>query len=241
LINHIYLFSGIGLISTQLKMAGKKKKSTSASASATSTPPVLTRVDSDVETEMELLQVDAGDMVKLKQILDETVAGTFVEMDIREDHYLDNIKLTLMTVACAFAMIAQFSPVPFPECRPLLGVCCCVYFLLSGVLQLIATYLDRDAIMVTQPALEGGKNEDMKKYGLRIRTSMPRFDEFYSVVIEFQGLKDSPFVKKTWSVGQFFDAEGMFDEIGLMEAVEAVFKRFEKADYDKDDEKKKME
>merc|ERR1712157_251503 len=108
--------------------------------------------------------------------------------------------------------------------------------------------IDKDAIMVTKPCGEGDvygkKNPDMKKYGLRIRTSLPRFDEFYTLVIEFQGLENSPYVKKTWSVGKFFDVEGMFDEIGLMEEVYVVFKRFEKGDFEKEEadilEKKKQ-
>lgn len=212
---------------------------------ATSSPP--TPADAEFETEMELQQIDTGDMVKLKQVLDETVAGTFSDLDLKEDHYLDNIKLSLMTLACLFAMVAQFAPVPFPESRPMLGVCCCLYFALSGLLQFISTAIDRDAIMLTRPCddddVYGKKNSDMKKYGLRIRTSLPRFDEFFTLVIEFQGLKNSPYVKQTWSVGKFFDVEGMFDEIGLMEEVYCTFKRFEKGDYDKDtelDEKKKQ-
>jgi Microsomal signal peptidase 25 kDa subunit (SPC25). len=119
------------------------------------------------EEELVLLQVDTGDIIKLKQILDETVANTFLSentleghdpraknIGLVEDHKLNNIKLILMTVACIFAMIAQFSPLPFPESRPLLGICCAVYFMLSGVLQLITTFLDKDCILITKPLLE---------------------------------------------------------------------------------------
>eukprot|EP00980_Cylindrotheca_fusiformis_P000360 scaffold91_cov127-Cylindrotheca_fusiformis.AAC.20 len=72
------------------------------------------------EDELELLQVDLGDMVKLKQILDEAVAATLLEK-LEEDYRLDNAKLTIMIVACLFAVVAQFAPVPFPDSRPLLG------------------------------------------------------------------------------------------------------------------------
>jgi hypothetical protein len=47
-----------------------------------------------------------------------------VDLGYKENHYWDNIKLLLMMVACAFAMVAQFYPMPFPQSRPLLGVCC---------------------------------------------------------------------------------------------------------------------
>uniref|UniRef100_A0A7S2GRX6 Signal peptidase complex subunit 2 n=1 Tax=Helicotheca tamesis TaxID=374047 RepID=A0A7S2GRX6_9STRA len=218
--------------------------------------------EDDDEEEMELLQVEVGDIVKLKQVLDETVAGALLDnVHLPEDHALDNIKLGIMTLACAFAVVAQFSPVPFPECRPLLGLCCCAYFLLSGVMQCITTFLDKDCIMTTKPLEEAPAaskkdkksksdgdeegnvgpppapktNMDMAKYGLRIRTNLPRFSEFFTLIIEFQGVPDTPFVTQTWSVGQFFDAEGMFDEIGMMEEVEAVYERFAGGKFDKEE------
>ena len=226
----------------------KKKKSTPVNVEPLVEKPVKEDEeeeeqddDDDEEDEgIEILQVDTGDWIKLKQVLDETVVATVLTvMELQEDHRLDNIKLSIMTLACLFAVVAQFSPIPFPECRPVLGVCCCSYFFLSGVLQLIVSFLDKDAIMTTLPLENGDKRAkkvpDMTKYGLRIRTSLARFDEFYTLIIEFQGVEDSVFVKQTWSVGQFFDVEGMFDEIGLMDEVEAVYTRFASGKFDKDD------
>lgn len=203
--------------------------------------------EEEEDTEMVYLQVDKGDIIKLKQILDETVANTFLEdsvldelngagggrsLGFEEDHRLNNLKLIIMTVACAFAMVAQFAPLPFPESRFVLGGCCAAYFALSGVLQLIATFLDKDCILITKisdrvPAAASAKNPNLTKYGLRVRTSMPRFSEFYTVTIEFEGLENSPSVSKTWSVGKFFDVEGMFDEYGLELEVEELYLRFE--------------
>merc|ERR1712129_273426 len=194
--------------------------------------------------EVELLQVDVGDVIKLKQVLDEAVSGTFLNnINLKEDQRLDNIKLFLMLLACAFAAGAQFSPIPFPDSRPLLGICCCFYFALSGILQLITTFFDKDSILVTIREENDSKfsknNKKMSGYGLRIRTSLTKYDEWYSVVIEFQDMEDTPFVKKTWSVGNFFDVDGMFDEVGLNMEVEKLFMRFEKGDYEKPDDIKK--
>ena len=183
------------------------------------------------EDELELLQVDLGDMVKLKQILDEAVAASILEK-LEEDYRLDNFKLAIMVLACLFAVVAQFAPVPFPESRPLLGVCCCCYFILSGVLQLITTFIDMDSILLTKP-LASCKNKDLQKHGVRVRTQFPRFSEFYTVILEFQGREDSSLVEQRWSVGQFFDKEGMFDEIGLQNEVEALYLRLEQGKYDK--------
>jgi signal peptidase complex subunit 2 len=184
----------------------------------------------DDEDEMELLQVDVGDQVKLKQILDETVASTILEQ-IQEDYRLDNMKLALMSVACGFACIAQFAPVPFPESRPILGTCCCLYFVLSGFLQLITTFVDKDCILLTKPA-KSTKNANLKNYGIRVRTNLPRFSEYFTLILEFQKMPNTPYVEQKWSVGQFFDVEGMFDEVGLMEAVKEVYKKLEAGQYE---------
>ena len=209
------------------------------------------------EDELELLQVDLGDMVKLKQVLDEAVASVILEK-LDEDYRWDNFKLSIMALACVFAMVAQFAPVPFPESRPLLGICGCAYFLLSGVLQLIATFIDKDAILLTKPLFDSNssdskdgskntktKNEMLKKYGVRVRSNLPRFSEWYSVILEFKidGDEKTPYTEQKWSVGQFFDKEGYFDEFGFGLIIEDLYARFERGEYtkaDDSDEKKKQ-
>lgn len=189
--------------------------------------------EEEEEEEMELLQVDLGDMVKLKQILDESVAAALLDKFLEEDYRLDNIKLLIMVVACIFAVIAQFAPIPFPESRPVLGICCCCYFILSGVLQLITTFIDKDSILLTKPlSAEKTKNKDLQTHGVRVRSQFPRFSEFYTIILEYQGREESPSVEQKWSVGQFFDKEGMFDEVGLQMEVEKLFLRLDKGSYD---------
>jgi hypothetical protein len=61
----------------------------------------------------------------------------------------DNMKLMLMFLACVAAMIAQFYPVPFPENRMILGVCCGSYFFMSCVLQYVVSFIDQDTIAIT--------------------------------------------------------------------------------------------
>lgn len=48
-------------------------------------------------------------------------------MGYDEDHTLNNAKLSVMALACVFAVTAQFWPQPFPESRALLAVCCARY------------------------------------------------------------------------------------------------------------------
>mmetsp|Transcript_6 Transcript_6/g.14 ORF Transcript_6/g.14 Transcript_6/m.14 type:complete len:225 (-) Transcript_6:140-814(-) len=192
------------------------------------------------ESVIELHQVDTGDIIKVKQVLDETVVSTLITTcDLKENHRLGNIKLILMAVACAFAAVAQFAPVPFPENRPLLGVCGTIYFIISGILQLILWFVDEDAIMITYP------DESIKETkGLRVRTVFPRYTEFFTLMLEYEdnkelkkkGQKPVEFVKETWSVGNFFDVDGYFDAAGFDKAVARVYERFKKKQFDVEDD-----
>jgi signal peptidase complex subunit 2 len=85
-------------------------------------------------------KIETGDSVKVKQVLDEALLETVsfhsclpclndfvhqLEQDNIKINYRDmNIKLAIMFFSCVFAMIAQFYPLPFPENRIILGVCC---------------------------------------------------------------------------------------------------------------------
>jgi len=237
-------------------MAKKKQNIPTVEAESTTTGADSAEHDEETEEEeeeeLELLQVDLGDMVKLKQVLDESVAGALLEnQHLPEDYVWDNWKLGIMFAACCFAMMAQFAPIPFPESRPILGLCGSLYFCLSGVLQLMATFVDRDAILwtlPTDPTSTTFKNKDLSKCGLKVRSSLPRFSEWYTVTIEFQtpkkegdNTKPLRFVQQQWSVGQFFDKEGYFDEVGLTMEIEKLFDRFDQGKYDSADDKAKKE
>lgn len=214
-----------------------EERSTATASSGDDAPTI----QGYVEDELELLQVDLGDMVKMKQVLDEAVVLA-VNQHVEEEYSWDNLKLMIMFAACVSACVAQFVPIPFPESRPILGICGALYFLLSGVLQFITTFIDKDAILLTKPVENAPKtNTDMGKYGMRIRSQLPRFSEWYTVIVQFQ-LEDknavSPYVDQTWSVGQFFDKEGYFDEVGLTQRVDQLLVRFKAGKFDEAKSKK---
>lgn len=260
----------------------------------------------------ELLQVDLGDMIKVKQVLDECVAMILLDY-LPENTAWDNFKLSIMALACIAAMIAQlqqYSNITVPQNRIVLMACGAIYFVCSTILQYITTFVDEDTIIYTQPITEKTEQQRIKnrknnlslmmqmmshssnnnhsksktddddddtltanslylyynrttktfsnpepalplqnpklsQYGLRIRTSLPRFSQYYTVTFEFDVPKsssssksqESPFAKKymvtqTWSIGQFFDHQGYFDEIGFANAIEELFiERFDKEQY----------
>ncbi len=241
----------------------------------------------------ELLQVDLGDMVKVKQVLDECVAMILLDY-LPENTAWDNFKLSIMTCACIAAMIAQmqqYSNITIPSNRVVLIVCGTIYFVCSTLLQYITTFIDEDTIIYTQPITEkteaqriknrknhlslmmqmmnsssisssskkSGNDEDdedhhnpssmylyynrttktfthpepalplqnpkLSQYGLRIRTTLPRFSQYYTVTFELQVPQSTSTqyqVTQTWSIGQFFDHAGYFDEIGFANAIEQL-------------------
>ncbi|CAM9841103.1 unnamed protein product [Choristocarpus tenellus] len=73
---------------------------------------------------VEPQRVELGDSIKMKQVIDEAIVKAAIDMGYEEDHFINNVKLAVMTLACVFALVAQFWPQPFPESRLMLAICC---------------------------------------------------------------------------------------------------------------------
>ena len=84
----------------------------------------------------EMEKIDIGDHIKIKQCLDEAACSSVLDSGHPEDSKLDNLKISLMLLACCFAMIAQFGPIKFPEEKNWLGLCCAMYFICRLVLKI---------------------------------------------------------------------------------------------------------
>ena len=89
--------------------------------------------------------------MKVKQVLDDATVEAVTEAGYIINYHSENMKLLLMFLSCVSAMVAQFFPMPFPQSRPLLGLCCAIYFVLSTILQYIVSFVDRDTIIITKP------------------------------------------------------------------------------------------
>ena len=88
--------------------------------------------------------------MKVKQVLDDTTIKAITEGGYDANYSWENTKLFLMFISCVFAMVAQFFPIPFPDSRPLLAICCGAYFIISSVLQFFVTFVDKDTILFTK-------------------------------------------------------------------------------------------
>jgi hypothetical protein len=123
--------------------------------------------------EFDLQVIETGDSVKVKQVFDEAIVDAVRESGYEQNFFWENIKLSLMFISCVFAMVAQFFPIPFPASRPLLGICCASYFILSVVLQYIISFIDKDTVMITNPV----------PVSSRILTMLPLFIFFYRYLL----------------------------------------------------------
>lgn len=80
-----------------------------------------------------------------------------------------------MLLACFFALIAQFTPEPFPESRLTLGVCVSLYFICSGLLQFVTTFIEKDIVF-------------MEYHGdFEVRTDLKRFESDYLFKVVVKG------------------------------------------------------
>ena len=174
----------------------------------------------------DVQRIETGDSIKVKQVLDESIVQTLTWLKYEPDYSWENIKLLLMFISCIFAVIAQFYPIPFPDSRPLLGVCCVGYFVLSGVLQFIELYMDEGLVMTVAPTEKSG---NMK---LRIESKFPRFQEWFTISIKIlenasstkQGDKNN--LECTMYVGRYFTTDGDYDQVSFARDVEKILNRF---------------
>ena len=160
----------------------------------------------DDEELFDLQTIETGDSVKVKQVLDEAIVEAINNAGYQQNFYWENFKLLLMLLSCVFAMTAQFYPIPFPDSRPLLGLCCASYFLLSVVLQYIITYVDKDTVMITNP-VPGPEHE------MRVRSSFPRYQHTFTLTIQPKDEKSPNQTIGKMYVGKYFTEKGEFDQV----------------------------
>mmetsp|Transcript_36059 Transcript_36059/g.71767 ORF Transcript_36059/g.71767 Transcript_36059/m.71767 type:complete len:206 (+) Transcript_36059:81-698(+) len=184
-----------------------------------------TEEDVVLEEEKVPFTIETGDSVKVKQVLDDATIKAIIEGGGYEANFSwENTKLLLMFISCVFAMVAQFYPLPFPTSRPLLAVCCAAYFVISTVLQYFVTFVDKDTILFTKP-------KEGFAYEMEIRTSFPRFQEYFTLIAQFKGKPDGPKTTAKMYVGRYFTEKGEFDEDAFISDVRRHVQKFVEQKY----------
>jgi signal peptidase complex subunit 2 len=222
--------------------ADKSKKSAASEA------PALNQAEENedgVEEEEEVKKpeahvIETGDSVKVKQVLDDSTHECIIEKcGFVANYSAENLKLFLMFLSCIFALTAQFYPLPFPESRPILGVCVSAYFIISGILQFIVSFIDLDLILTTKPGKSYSENEKKiveKTKSLCIRTQFARFQETFILIVHEDGKGKHLESNKERSeahmyVGKYFTDKGEYDEEAYHKDVITHIKRFEEGKY----------
>jgi hypothetical protein len=160
-------------------------------------------------------------LVAVKNQLDEGCVSFLTDVLVAdEDFASSNQKLYIMAFACAVALVAQFFPLDLAHGRLVVGACCTLYFVASGVLQVVIFYVDGDVIYTSVP------DESRGGQFLVLRTGLERFEETYKIVIEVRDGQDQGKVLSTqsgeFSVGQFFAKSGEYYEAGLDKVVQEL-------------------
>jgi len=181
-------------------------------------------VDDRDEGEVELPRpINLGDTLTIKRLLDEATAATVENCNYPPDNTLSNIQLFWGVNAVLIAPLAHFYPLPFPESRTILFICCVCYFFCYGVLQAITAFVEKDNILFTK-AKEGNPAHP---HGLAIRTNLPRFDDNFIIVLE-QRCKGGQSEPLEMSITNWFDKTGYFHEEKFCADVKKLIQETEK-------------
>eukprot|EP00301_Raphidiophrys_heterophryoidea_P021302 c5775_g1_i2.p1 GENE.c5775_g1_i2~~c5775_g1_i2.p1 ORF type:complete len:198 (+),score=47.57 c5775_g1_i2:45-596(+) len=149
---------------------------------------------------------NTGDWSFVKTTLDTQILK-IVEEDYDVDKSLMNLKLVMGYIAIAFALLAQFYPMKWPDSWWLTAVCVFVYTSLSSIMQLMIWYYNMDNTL-TKPT---GKSDP---HGMCFSSELPRFSDNFTIRISSRGGKDSngkvQELEATESISKWFDKDGVF-------------------------------
>lgn len=172
--------------------------------------------------------IETGDSVKVKQVLDDSIVDALT--DDRYGNYTPNYsyedkKFLLMFFACAAALIAQFYPMPFPDSRGLIFVCCAVYFIISFILQVLQSFVDKDCILILHP------KKDVTSKQTIVRSNFARFQEYFELILEAEDSSSTSCTTAKMYVGKYFTEAGEFDEDSFVSDVLVHMERYEQEKY----------
>eukprot|EP00899_Mesostigma_viride_P006772 jgi/Mesvir1/16096/Mv08390-RA.1 len=166
--------------------------------------------------------VNTLDLVAVKRVLDEKACEVLLEKGYEENLFVSNFKIALGLLACVFPLVAQFYPLKFPHNVTLLITCICCYFVCTVALQLFCFYMERDIIMPTGP-----KKGSLSSSGLNVSSSLPRFQDMYSITIASADPRLPKSVTLHRSIAEWFDTTGAFAKNAFAEEIANLLQTFE--------------
>ena len=153
--------------------------------------------EDDTAIEEEPRNIETGDSIKVKQVLDDAITHIVTnELSYIIDYNNDNWKLFLMFIACVLACIAQFNPVPFPESRLIVACSCGAYFFISGILQFLESFIDCNWLLrtksqtmrrsTTSPSQAGSISDDKSQSIAKVDLVQIEAKDIYTVFDKYQ-------------------------------------------------------
>jgi len=196
-------------------------------------------------------RTNLGDSGNIKRFLDDAVIKVLLDDDdlgYEEDTALSNVKLVVGFGGVGASLLSHVYPATFPKNWWVLLACCAAYFACSGILQLLLSFCELESILLTRGKLDAASGK--RGAGLNIASHFPRFQEAYTLGVtplpsgslglawaakfkpsEGEGSPpcEGGFGQREWSVAQFFDDEGFFQEESFENAVRDFLKEYEAA------------
>mmetsp|Transcript_20595 Transcript_20595/g.53215 ORF Transcript_20595/g.53215 Transcript_20595/m.53215 type:complete len:234 (-) Transcript_20595:102-803(-) len=184
-----------------------------------------------------------GDTATMKRLLDDHVAEVLQgELKYEEDVALSNLKLVIGFAGVGAALVSHVYPRPFPQNWHVLLACCAWYFLMSGVLQFLLSYVELEAFLQLKPKPQPHAQQK-PGVGLNVASSMPRFTDVYTLALTpLPGGSLRMWAAPTYrhgappsegvhtlevSVTRYFDEDGVFYEGAFGADVRAHVEAFE--------------
>ncbi|GBG30530.1 Signal peptidase complex subunit 2 [Hondaea fermentalgiana] len=186
----------------------------------TPTEPAVDLVDAD---DAPVPPVDVLDQLAVKRTVDDCIYKLLEIEGYKENLLLSNVKLGIMTSACCVALYAQLGPHKFPEDKAILTACVVFYAVASAILQVIATFIEKDYIVRTR-AKEGLPGSE-----LLVSTFMDRGDEMIKVRLECAAAIAERTVEYSSSVGKYFSPEGELDEVAVQSDLCVCLEKLERS------------
>ena len=163
---------------------------------------------------------------------------------------MSNLKLFVGFIGVGASLVSHVYPAPFPKNWWVLLACCAWYFGMSGILQLLLSFVELESILVVArkkaAAADGGSSGRAARGGINVSSHFPRFQEIYTLGLtpvpgsalsmyasprfrpDLPGGSPAPeCLQKSWSVELFFDEEGYFAEETFMQSVKDFVAEYE--------------
>lgn len=238
-------------------MPDKKKSKGGDSSAGAATEPDLDNADADdgadkpvkkkdkkdkaEKVEMITLKRTAlGDTATIKRLMDDAAVHIFLDetdgYGYVEDTTMSNLKLVVGFLAVSASGVSHAYPATFPKNWLVLLLCCAWYFGMSGILQLLLSFVELESVVVLRG--KGTKLDGSRADGINVSSHFPRFQEIYTLGVtpvpgsatslhrapRFRpdvagGNTEAYCLQRSWSVEAFFDEEGIFAEEAFMQVV----------------------